>query len=148
MTDRQRPHTQLLGQRQGLQVTLPGDRTVDGKVTSVGSVAKTAGAGGETDEEASATISVKIALTSAEGVGRLDGAPVSVGLAAEVSRNVLAVPVTALLAMRGGGYAVQVRARTGTRTVPVEVGQFADGLVGVAAEGLRPGDEVVVPDAI
>lgn len=131
-----------------VEVTLPGDRTVDGKVTSVGSVAKAAGAGGETDEEASPTITVKIALTTAEGVGRLDGAPVSVGLAAEVSRNVLAVPVTALLAVRGGGYAVQVRTRAGTRTVPVDVGQFADGLVGVAGEGLRSGDEVVVPDAI
>ena len=65
----------------------------------------------------------------------------------EVGRDVLAVPVTALLALPGGGYAVERRTAAGTERVPVEPGQFADGLVAVRG-ALRAGDEVVVPDGL
>jgi hypothetical protein len=59
------------------------------------------------------------------------------------------VPVTALLAESGGGYAVEI-AGAGTNNnhlVPVSLGLFddADGLVQVTGTGLRAGQEVVVP---
>jgi membrane fusion protein, multidrug efflux system len=58
---------------------------------------------------------------------------------------VLAVPVTALLALASGGYAVEVPEGEGTRLVAVEVGLAADGWVGVSGDGLRTGTTVVVP---
>jgi hypothetical protein len=56
--------------------------------------------------------------------------------------------VTALLALAGGGYAVEVVDRGGVhRLVPVSLGLFDDaqGLVQVTGKTLRPGQRVVVP---
>jgi multidrug efflux pump subunit AcrA (membrane-fusion protein) len=76
-------------------------------------------------------------------MGRLDQAPVSVGIARESRRRVLSVPVEALLARRGGGYAVEL-ARG--RTVRVRTGLFASGLVEISSPRIRAGDRVVVPE--
>jgi hypothetical protein len=60
----------------------------------------------------------------------------------------MAVPVTALLAQPGGGYAVEVVGAGGTdHLVPVSLGLFddADGLVQVSGSELAAGQEVVVP---
>ena len=62
--------------------------------------------------------------------------------------NVLAVPVDALLARSGGGYAVEVVAGDGThRLVRVRLGLFDDvaGMVQASGPGLRAGQRVVVP---
>jgi len=62
--------------------------------------------------------------------------------------NVLAVPVTALLALAGGGYAVEVVTTDGThQLVSVAAGLFDDaaGLVQVTGSGLAAGLHVVVP---
>ena len=60
-------------------------------------------------------------------------------------RNVLAVPVTALLARPGDGYAVRV-SRSGHRLIPVTTGLFDDasGLVEVSGPGLAAGLTVEV----
>jgi hypothetical protein len=63
-------------------------------------------------------------------------------------RGALVVPVTALLARSGGGYAVEaVGAGARNRLVSVSLGLFddAEGLVQVTAPGLAAGQEVVVP---
>ena len=60
--------------------------------------------------------------------------------------DALLVPVTALLARSGGGFAVEVVAKGAVKTVPVELGLFADGLVEVTGGELEAGDEVVVPE--
>jgi len=140
---------QDLARRAGdVTVTLPGGRTVDGRISRVGRVAEAPAAQqGEPGGDEEPTIDVTVRLAGDADTGRLDGAPVSVGLAAEVGRDVLAVPVTALLALPGGGYAVERRTAAGTERVPVEPGQFADGLVAVRG-ALRAGDEVVVPDGL
>ena len=57
--------------------------------------------------------------------------------------NVLAVPVNALVARRGGGYGVELA--TGHRIVPVHAGMFADGYVEVSGAAIREGTRVVVP---
>jgi hypothetical protein len=60
---------------------------------------------------------------------------------------VLAVPATALLALAGGGYAVEVVERSGNhRLVGVTTGIFDDqsGLVEVDGTGLAAGQKVVV----
>jgi hypothetical protein len=63
-------------------------------------------------------------------------------------RGALVVPVTALLARSGGGYAVEVvGAGARNRLVPVSLGLFddADGLVQVTGSRLTAGQGVVVP---
>jgi multidrug efflux pump subunit AcrA (membrane-fusion protein) len=121
-------------------VDLPNGRTARGRISDVGKVATT-----PRSEDDSSTITVTIALRgrAAHGTG-LDQAPVDVGFARERRRNVLAVPVTALLARSGGGFALEVVEAGGRhRIVPVEPGVYADDAVEVTGDGLRAGMKVV-----
>ena len=59
-------------------------------------------------------------------------------------QNVLNVPVTSLIALAEGGYAVAVQDGDGTRLVAVEPGFFARGMVEVDGN-LSAGDMVEVP---
>lgn len=132
-------------------VTLPNQRTVGGRIVEIGPVTASGGDGGGGGAgggsgEAKAKLDVLIRLRSAKGTGRLDAAPVSVALTREIRRRVLAVPVTALVAGRGGDYALRVVRGATTTNVPVRVGMFSDGLAEVSGAGLREGDRVAVPD--
>ena len=80
--------------------------------------------------------------------GTLDQAPVQVAITTATAPDVLTVPVTALLAQPGGGYAVEITGPRSTRTIlPVTVGLFDDaqGLVQISGPGLQAGQHVVVP---
>ena len=57
----------------------------------------------------------------------------------------LTVPVSALLALKEGGYGVQVVAAGATRIVPVKLGMFADGRVEISGSGITAGTKVGVP---
>ena len=136
--------------RRGLRVSveLPSGRDARGRISSVGKVATPkAGSGdpssGSSSSTASteATIEVKIRLVSAtEG---LDRAPVSVRFEKARRKDVLAIPVTALLARPGGRFAVQrVEAAGERRIVTVKPGLYAGGYVEITGAGLRPGQRV------
>jgi hypothetical protein len=119
-------------------VDMPSGRTVRGRITGVGTVATRAG------EDADPTIDVTIALRGRAARGtKLDQAPVDVGFAVDRRRGVLAVPVKALLARQGGGYAVEL---PGGRKISVEPGLFADDWVEVSGDGLREGMRVVTAE--
>jgi hypothetical protein len=76
----------------------------------------------------------------------LDQAPVEVMVVTDSRTGVLAVPVTALLALAEGGYAVEVDSGDATTNlVAVEPGLYADAWVEVTSTGLVAGDRVVVP---
>jgi peptidoglycan hydrolase-like protein with peptidoglycan-binding domain len=128
-------------------VTLPGSRTTPGVVSSVGKVATFA----PSDQGGGAsgpTIEVSVRLLHPAAAGTLDQAPVDVSITGASVRNVLAVPVNALLALAGGGYAVEeVDADGGHRLVAVRPGLFDDGqgLVEISGAGLAVGERVVVP---
>jgi hypothetical protein len=125
-------------------ITLPNGQTTPGTVTSVGKVATTSSG----DSNASPTVEVTITPTRASATGTLDKAPVQVAITTDMARNALVVPVTALLALAGGGYAVEVLAADGLRHLqPVSLGLFDDaaGLVQVTGTGLAAGQRVVVP---
>jgi peptidoglycan hydrolase-like protein with peptidoglycan-binding domain len=132
----------IAGAGDRVEVELPGGRTARGTVAEVGKVAKTpSGADGQA---ASPTITVAIRVQGRTG-GDLDQAPVRVAFVKERRRDVLAVPVTALLALAEGGYAVEVADGATTRLVGVDTGMFAGGKVEVTGAGLREGQRVVVP---
>ena len=133
----------LVGRGDAVRVKLPTGRTVDGTVRSVGTVAELpadAAATGATDP----TVEVTITLRNS-GTRGLDGAPVTVAVESDRTRNALAVPVEALLALRGGGFALVVVEGGVRRLLAVEPGAFAEGWVEVRGRGLREGTTVVVP---
>jgi hypothetical protein len=123
-------------------ITLPNNQTTPGVVWSVGTVATTPSGGG------TPTIPVVIIPTDAAATGSLDQAPVQVSVVSATVKDALTVPVTALLALGGGGYAIEaVDARGVRHLVPVTLGLFDDaqGLVQVTGSGVEAGQRVVVP---
>jgi len=135
--------------RRGDQVviTLPDNSTTPGHVSFVGTVA-TVPSDNNGNGSTSPTIEVDVTADHPAATGRLDQAPVDVSITTATVRNVLAVPVNALLALAGGGYAVEESVAGGAhQLVGVQVGLFddADGLVQVSATGLAAGRRVVVP---
>jgi multidrug efflux pump subunit AcrA (membrane-fusion protein) len=130
-----------------VEITLPDGRTTPGRVTSVGRVA-TAQSDNSGGPEIGPTVPVHIRPTDPVATGSLDQALVEVGITDQTVHNVLAAPVTALLALSGGGYAVEVVAGDGTHhLVRVTTGLFDDiaGMVQVSGSGLAAGQRVVVP---
>lgn len=126
-------------------ITLPDNSTTPGKVGSIGTVAITPA--GSTGGNSTPTIEVDITPTDPAATGTLDQAPVQVAIVTASAANALVVPVTALLSLSGGGYAVEVVGADGVhRLVAVNVGLFDDsaGLVQVTGGGLTEGDRVVV----
>ena len=142
-------------------VTLPdGTTTVPGAVATVGQVATvagtaatggmgaggtgaagtTGGAGQDGGGTSSAVFPATISIAEPQVPDGLDQASVQVAITQQLDRNVLAVPVTALLALPSGGYAVQVNDRAG-QLIPVTTGLFDDatGLVEVSGRGLTAG---------
>jgi peptidoglycan hydrolase-like protein with peptidoglycan-binding domain len=130
----------LARKNEKVTVSLPGGRTVQGTITSVGTVVTvTPGTNGSSDKS---TIGVDIALNSGDA-GAYTQAPVTVSLRSAEKKNVLTVPVTALLALSEGGYGVEAIGSDGRSTIiPVTLGMFADGRVEVSGQGLEAGTEV------
>jgi hypothetical protein len=126
-------------------ITLPDNETTPGVISSVGTVA-TAPAPGSSDT--SPTITVLVNPADPGDTGTWDEAPVDVTITTGTVSNALVVPVDALLARAGGGYAVEVVGAGGIRQLaPVALGVFddADGLVQVTGPGLAAGQQIVVP---
>jgi Putative peptidoglycan binding domain len=132
--------------RNGARVTvvLPSGEQVGGHISSVGKVATATpskDASAASSSSSTATIDVHIRL-SAVGTA-LDQAPVTVRFEQSHRKNVLAIPVTALLARPGGKFAVQLVGARGTfRIVAVQPGVYAGGYVEIAGAGLVPGQRV------
>jgi hypothetical protein len=149
-------------------VTLPdGVTTTPGVVTAVSSVA-TAAPGGQSDGASPGppgsggsgsggsgsgqdTVAMTVRLVHAAAAGNLDQAPVTVNVVTAQARDVLAVPVSALVALAGGGYAVEVVRGSGSHAtrqlVPVRTGLFSDTLVQVSGAAIAAGLEVEVPSS-
>jgi hypothetical protein len=135
-----------------VMVEMPNGSTVDGKITQVSSVAQSnsnnngsggggGGGGNGSGSGSSATIPVTITLIGHHSGAGLDQAAVSVNFEQQVAKNVLSVPVTALLATQGGGYEVQEAAPPHS-LIPVTTGLFAAGYVQISGPGIYAGLEV------
>ncbi len=136
-------------------VTLPDGTTVGGRITSIGRVAHAkagddgsgSGLGGESESGGGElVIDMTVVLRSEHGISRLDEAPVTVEIAQETKRDALAVPVSALLAQAGGGYAVEVLDHGRRKLVVVRTGLFAGGYVAISGRGIGEGVKVVIPE--
>jgi multidrug efflux pump subunit AcrA (membrane-fusion protein) len=117
-------------------------------VSKVGTVATAPSADDKpTGSSTQATVTVEITPSDPKATGVLDSAPVQVAITTATAKDALVVPVTALLALAGGGYAVEAVDSAGTHSlVAVTTGLFDDaqGLVQVDGD-LTPGMRVVVP---
>lgn len=91
------------------------------------------------------TVQVTVRLVHPGAAGNLDQAPVTVNIVSAQASNVLAVPVNALVALAGGGYAVAVVHGSTSHLVAVQTGLITSTLVQVTSAGLRPGELVQVP---
>ncbi|GLZ07487.1 peptidoglycan-binding protein [Actinomadura sp. NBRC 104412] len=134
--------------RQGAKVNvqLPDGTTVPGKIAKVGTVATVQKQSGTPDgQPPESTIAVDITLDDPRKAGALDRAPVSVEMESTRHENVLSVPVEALIALRDGGYGLQLVQGTTVRLTPVKTGLFAQGRVEISGAGVAEGTIVGVP---
>lgn len=150
-----------------VSVTLPdGTRTVPGVITAISRVASAAspggagqpsqgpsggrGSGGSESGGAGSggsgdTVEVTVRLAHPRAAGGLDQAPVTVNIVSARASGVLAVPISALVALAGGGYAVQVITGGTAHLTGVHTGLFSSSLVQVNGPRLRAGLRVEVP---
>ena len=124
------------GQR--VEVVLPGGGEAPGKVSGLVAVAPSSGEGGP-GEETEGGIEATVALTGKHRIPALDGATVNVLFTQRLRKDVLSVPLTALLAIGGERFAVDVVEGSARRRIVVTPGLAADGYAEVAGKGLRAG---------
>ncbi|WP_328836457.1 peptidoglycan-binding domain-containing protein [Streptomyces europaeiscabiei] len=125
-------------------VELPDGTSVKGKVASVGKQATTPDGGGEGGSgQPAATIPVTITIEDQKAIGRLESGPVTVEYVGNEVKDVLAVPVAALVALAEGGHGLET---ADGRFVAVRTGLFADGDVEVSGPTVREGMKVRIPE--
>ncbi|MEJ3749639.1 peptidoglycan-binding domain-containing protein [Actinomycetes bacterium KLBMP 9797] len=130
-------------------VTLPDGKTVAGEVSGVveaGAGAAREGAAAAAPADRAPTVDIAVTVKDQKALGKLDRGGVSVRYIAKERKDVLTVPVTALLALAEGGYGVEVVLPDGPRVIAVEVGLFAEGRVEVSGAELAEGVQVGVPE--
>lgn len=123
----------------GQQVTvkLPDGKKTSGVIRSVSTVVDTSAG-----DDGTQTVKVVIDLNDGADVP-FDQAPVTVDVRSELAKDVLSVPVSALLAQPGVGYVVERIDALGTTMVPVELGVFSNGFVHIKGD-VKAGDKVAV----
>ncbi|MGO9975119.1 MAG: hypothetical protein ACLP01_20415 [Solirubrobacteraceae bacterium] len=123
----------------GVEITLPDGDATPGVVSGIGTVAS----GGSNP-----TLPVYITLKDPQAAGTLDQAPVTVEITGAQVKNALIVPIDALLALSGGGYAVETVYANGVhQLVAVSLGTFDDAAGTVQVRGdVQAGERIVVPN--
>jgi hypothetical protein len=149
----------LAAKSRTVAVTVPGRGPVKGTIARVGTVAtapeQTGNAPGDqastapegtSSTAADARIQVTVTIADQRALGSLDAAPVDVDFVSQARKDVLAVPVAALLALPNGGYGVEIVEGGATRIVAVKTGMFAAGRVEISGDGIAEGVTVGVPE--
>ena len=125
-----------------VSIVMPDNSTTPGVVSYVSTVATTPSGG------SGPVIAVDVTPLDPAATGNLDQLPVNVWITTGSVANAWVVPVDALLALAGGGYALEVAgAGTTHHLEAVSLGLFddANGDVQVSGSGLYAGQRVVVP---
>ncbi|MEV1238725.1 peptidoglycan-binding protein [Nonomuraea sp. NPDC049750] len=125
-----------------VSVKLPDGKTVSGKVTEVATIIEPGeGQGAEPETRVEALVS----LGKQRAAKGLDQAAVDVTFTASKRKNVLTVPIAALVALQEGGYGVEVVEGGKSRYVGVKTGLFSGGRVEISGDGLTEGMSVGMP---
>lgn len=128
-------------------IELPDGASVKGEVVSVGRQASAPEGGGSGEGgsggAAAATVPVTISIKDQKAVGRLESGPVTVAYVGRERKDVLTVPVAALVALAEGGHGLET---ADGRFVAVKTGLFADGSVEVSGPAVREGMKVRIPE--
>ncbi|MFG2092904.1 peptidoglycan-binding protein [Streptomyces sp. NPDC048612] len=122
-----------------VEIALPGGGTRHGRVSGVAAPedAESAEGGGGSSSDG---IDVEITLDGGAGLRQEDRqATLSVKFVSESRKDVLTVPVEAVVALREGGYGLELVQGARTRMVAVETGLTADGRIEVSGSGLAEG---------
>ncbi|GAA1543202.1 peptidoglycan-binding protein [Dactylosporangium maewongense] len=122
-----------------VQVQMPDGRTVPGRVERVYTVIE------QQDGPPLTKIEAIVSLGDPSAATGVEAAVVTVTFTAAEHKDVLTVPVAALVALAEGGYGLEVVEGSGTRYVRVETALFANGRVEVTGDGLREGMTVGMP---
>jgi len=123
-----------------VKVVLADGRIADGVVSALSDTPRRNGSG----PSAALVLDVTVSVTTVPDGGLIEG-PANVRITSQSLKGITMVPVRALVALEGGGYAVSVADATGaTHYVAVETGVFQDGWVQVTGK-VSPGDLVQVP---
>jgi peptidoglycan hydrolase-like protein with peptidoglycan-binding domain len=128
-------------------VTPPGGQAIAGTVERVGDEATASGSGSDNAEPeapaeggaAANRIPITVTVANQKALEGVDAGAVEVRRVAKERRNVLTVPVGALLALAEGGYGLEAADGSSSRIVAVKVGMFADGRVEVTGVGVDAG---------
>lgn len=100
--------------------------------------------GGSGEGPGGARTTVTIVLDGQEQAQRAGQSAVTVTVVGDTADHALIVPVTALLALDGGGYGVRVSDGPTPRLVRVRLGLIADAKAQITGD-VRPGAQVVIP---
>ena len=135
---------------EAVSIVLPSNAATPGTVTAVGPRRRRArrgsrAAGGRSVRAVQRIHRADGAPRTTRRTGTGSGVAVQVSLTTQSASDVLAVPVSALLALAGGGYGVEVVGPSGAhRLVGVTTGSSPAGRSRSAGRASRPGTKVVV----
>ncbi|WP_169787622.1 peptidoglycan-binding domain-containing protein [Luteipulveratus mongoliensis] len=126
-------------------VTLPNGTTTAGTVREINrNAASDKGSSGSPDQQAPVKVQAIVTLGKPGEAKDLDSAPVQVSVTTETKRGVLAVPIGALLALRDGGYGIEIQQGGATHLLAIQTGLFAKGMVEISGKGVAAGQRVEV----
>ncbi len=137
-----------------VSIVLPTNATTPGRISAIGPPPPASGGSaqgssnsgsgsGSSQSQASAVLTVTPDRPG--DTGTASGVAVQVSLTTQSATDVLAVPISALLALAGGGYGVEVLSPSGAHhLVGVTTGIFTGSQVQITGAGLDVGSKVVV----
>jgi peptidoglycan hydrolase-like protein with peptidoglycan-binding domain len=140
---------------EAVSIVLPTNATTAGKITAIGPAPPISGSGsqgssngggssgGPGQSQASVLLTVTPDQPGTTGIG--SAVAVQVSLTTQSATGVLAVPISALLALAGGGYGVEVVGLSAVHhLVGVTTGAFTGSQVQITGPGIEVGTKVVV----
>jgi hypothetical protein len=149
------PNLPAISVGESVSIVLPTNIATPGTVFAVGPAPPTSSTGPQSPSSAGSNANTAqpsppstvatIVPDRAAATGTGSGVAVQVSLSVQSARDVLAVPISALLALAGGGYGVEVVGPAGVHhLVGVTTGIFTGSQVQVTGTGIAAGTTVVV----